>query len=249
MNYNKHANTYDAFRFARKSIVDSIVAKIKSSNYKTILDFGCGTGNHIYEIAKRMRRLNLIGVEPSESMREIARKKNPKVTIVKGNHLSVPLDENSVDMIYMVDVIHHVDNIEKMFFELNRVLKNQGNILIITVSHKQIQEKAWLSYFDGAKDISLNILPDISEIVRTAKKIGLNCYEEITIDEIPYNISINELISLVSNKAFSILHKISDKSYEKGLQKLKKDSLIKKHILRHIAKTILCFKKSALSAV
>jgi ubiquinone/menaquinone biosynthesis C-methylase UbiE len=243
MDYNKCTDTYDSFRYTRKSIVDFIVAKIKDNNYYSILDFGCGTGNYIYEINNKIQGLCLIGLDPSESMREIACKKNPKVAIIEGNNVSIPLDSNSVEMIFMVNVIHHIDNIEKMFFEFNRVLKKYGNILIITESHRQIQDKTWLSYFDEAKNIDLERFHDISKIVEKANIIGLDCYEESVIDDIPYDMPIDEFIDLINNKVFSILHLISDKSFRSGLQSLKNDSLVERYILRHNAKTILCFKK------
>jgi hypothetical protein len=148
-------------------------------------------------------------------------------------------------MIFMVNVIHHVDNIEMMSCEFNRILKESGEIYIFTESHKQILEKIWLNYFDGARNIDIERFHDISELVEKAERFGFDCYEESVIDDVPYDIPIDEFMDLVSNKAFSILHLISDNSYQNGLQRLKNDSLIKRHILRHNAKTILCFKKQA----
>jgi ubiquinone/menaquinone biosynthesis C-methylase UbiE len=243
MEYNKYAGIYDSFRFMRKSIIDFIITKINDNNYKSILDFGCGTGNFIYEITNKTNNLYMAGIDPSESMREIAHKKNPKEAIINGNHEIIPLNDNTIDMVFMVNVIHHVDDIEKMFIEFKRILKKKGGILIFTESHKQIREKTWLNYFEGAKDYDLNRFYDIPEIEKIADKTGFYCYEKNIIDEIPYSFPINEFIDLISNKAFSILHQIPGKSYENGLQKLRDDSLTKEHIIQHIAKTVLCFKK------
>jgi len=237
------AYLFDNLRRPRKTVVNFLIREIKNNDYISILDFGCGTGNYLFEIDNKIQDLSLIGVDPSKSMLEIATKKNIKAKIINGDHEIIPLSDNSTDMIFMVNVVHHVTDIEKMFFELKRVLKKNGGLYIITESHDQIKEKAWLEYFDGAKETSLKIFHPISDIIAVSEKIGFSCYDKIIIDNTPDKAKLKNFFIYIEYKAFSILSLISKKSYVKGKAKMRNDLLQRKYITRHIAKTILCFKK------
>jgi ubiquinone/menaquinone biosynthesis C-methylase UbiE len=243
MNYDKQAPIYDRTRRARSSIIDFLLTEINSNDYKIILDFGCGTGNYIYGMRNRNNELSLIGMDPSAPMREIAHHKNPMNSILNGNHDFIPLENNCLDMIFMVNVLHHVSDIEKMFDEFKRVIKKGGCIYIITESHKQINEKSWLKYFEGARELMLDIFHDIPFIIEKAQSSEFSLCSEIQIDENPKAFDTMNFIYLVQQKAFSMLHLINDNSYDKGLIKLEEESSKNDFILRHLAKTILCFKK------
>jgi len=135
LEYNEEqSQAFASKRQARKSIIDCLVKAIENHNAKTILDFGCGTGNYIAEICSRVNNIRLIGVDPSESMLKFAREKNSDSAILKGDHRCIPLENNTVDMIFVLNVIHHVNDIEKMFTEFYRILKQAGSIYIHRIS-------------------------------------------------------------------------------------------------------------------
>ena len=41
----------------------------------------------------------------------------------------------------MTDVIHHVPDVDRMFEEIERVLKYEGKLCIVTESHVQIDDR------------------------------------------------------------------------------------------------------------
>lgn len=52
-----------------------------------------------------------------------------------------------------------------MFAEIGRVLKNGGNLCIVTESHKQIDNRFYVKYFPSTAIVDKGRYPDIDEIV------------------------------------------------------------------------------------
>lgn len=68
------------------------------------------------------------GIEPSEKMREKAQSRNLSVKNAVAEDLPYP--DKSKDFALMVTVICFVDDIQKSFREANRILKNDGNLIV-----------------------------------------------------------------------------------------------------------------------
>jgi ubiquinone/menaquinone biosynthesis C-methylase UbiE len=73
-----YADCYDAF-YQKKDyeaecdLIERLFKTYASAQIKTVLDLGCGTGNHTISLARR--GFEVIGVDRSESMLAQARKK------------------------------------------------------------------------------------------------------------------------------------------------------------------------------
>ena len=77
VDYNILAKDYDLTRTANINIINLFAAEMPLDG-KTILDFGCGTGNFTYAI-KKLTAADIYGVEPSDGMREKAIQKGLNV--------------------------------------------------------------------------------------------------------------------------------------------------------------------------
>jgi ubiquinone/menaquinone biosynthesis C-methylase UbiE len=107
-----------------------------------ILDLGCGNGR-FFELLKD-KDVNYIGVDFSEKLIEIAKKKYPKVKFQVADALNLSFPNNYFDRIYSIAVLHHIPSREfKLQFlkEARRVLKPNG-LLILTV-WKPKSKKNW----------------------------------------------------------------------------------------------------------
>lgn len=69
-----------------------------------------------------------IGVEPSEKMAEISGKKN--IIVVRGTGEKLPFFDRIFDYALMVTTVCFLDDIQKSFREVYRVLKNNGKFII-----------------------------------------------------------------------------------------------------------------------
>src|SRR4051794_20059800 len=70
------------------------------------LDVGCGTG----VLAARLTRhgFTMTGIDPSEGMLDVMRRRHPGVAAVHGSGTDLPFDDSSFDLVMSVAVMHHV---------------------------------------------------------------------------------------------------------------------------------------------
>jgi len=95
--YRLHARIYDAtrwsFLFGRTAILDDIAAAATPAR---ILEVGCGTGRNLVALARRFPQATITGVDLSETMLQVARKKvvhlGERITLVRRAY-GAPLSE------------------------------------------------------------------------------------------------------------------------------------------------------------
>ena len=241
IDYNILAKDYDLTRTANINIINLFAAELPLDG-KTILDFGCGTGNFAYAI-KKLTTADIYGVEPSDGMREKALVK--EIDARSGDHSYIPFEDNFFDFIYMTDVIHHVPNIEMMFTGFRRVLKPGGLVCILTESHRQLETRFWVKYFPTTVEVEKKRYPDIPEIINAAKTAGLDEYKVVTADAGSEFIISEDFVKLVENKGYSMFRLIEETDYQAGLAALKKDFENKTIIHNNHGETLLWLRKGA----
>jgi ubiquinone/menaquinone biosynthesis C-methylase UbiE len=95
----------------------------------TVLDFGCGSGENTFILARRGKQV--IGLDISESLIGLARRRlamNGMVgtgRFIVGSGHDLPLADESVDLVFGIAVLHHLD-ISVTSREVWRVLKPGG---------------------------------------------------------------------------------------------------------------------------
>jgi ubiquinone/menaquinone biosynthesis C-methylase UbiE len=104
----------------------------KNINFK-ILDYGCGKGKILSEIYKINPESQLYGADISKIALASAAKTVPEAKILLiDDDQKVPLPSNSLDFVISSDVIEHIYDTEKVFYEFNRLLKRGGSLLLST---------------------------------------------------------------------------------------------------------------------
>ncbi len=96
-----------------------------------ILDAGCGNGRLIELL--RNKKIDYTGIDFSEGLIEIAKKKYPGYKFLVGNILSLPFPDNYFDVVLSVAVLHHIpsNNLRmKAIQEARRVLKKNGKFIL-----------------------------------------------------------------------------------------------------------------------
>ncbi|MCG6537181.1 MAG: bifunctional 2-polyprenyl-6-hydroxyphenol methylase/3-demethylubiquinol 3-O-methyltransferase UbiG [Syntrophales bacterium LBB04] len=101
-----------------------------------VLDLGCGGGFMSEALARRGARVT--GVDPTmaslETAREHAWSQGLEIVYREGVGENIPLDTHSVDRVVCVDVLEHVQDLEKVLSEIGRVIRPQGIFLFGTVN-------------------------------------------------------------------------------------------------------------------
>ncbi len=125
--------------------IDSIhQMKMNQLNNKIVLDYGCGPGNDIININQLSKPKQLIAVDVSENAIRLAKKRvelhQLKVTFLKINEKERinDIEEESIDIIQSNGVLHHIEDIEFIFTEFSRILKNSGKIRVMVYNRDSI---------------------------------------------------------------------------------------------------------------
>ena len=98
-----------------------------------VLDAGCGNGR-LLELFKD-KIIDYTGIDISEKLIELAKKKYPQNAFLIADNLNLPFPNDNFDKVFSVAVLHTIPSRElreKALSELKRVLKPKG-LLILTV--------------------------------------------------------------------------------------------------------------------
>lgn len=100
------------------------------STHQKVLEIGVGTGN----LAKRFLSsgYDLIGIDQSREMLNVAKKKLPHLRLRLGEFLKIPYGNNTFDLIVSTYAFHHLRDEEKRIAinEMVRVLRKNGRIVL-----------------------------------------------------------------------------------------------------------------------
>jgi len=96
-----------------------------------VLDVGCGTGL----LALRLSELgyDVVGVDPSEGMLEVLRRRAPGVEAVRASGANLPFDDAVFDMTLSVATMHHIaepESVRSTLREMVRVTRPGGHVLV-----------------------------------------------------------------------------------------------------------------------
>ncbi len=86
----------------------------------TLLDLGCGRGRFLDYFKQNYPKWKIIGVEPTFEKEGY---------ILKGSAYAIPVEDNSIDILFSIEVLQHT-YIEDSMLEINRVLKKEAHLVI-----------------------------------------------------------------------------------------------------------------------
>lgn len=131
----KHMRDYFA---VRKTNFISEEIKIKFGKRPVeVLDAGCGTGWHSKILSKK--GYHVFGIDLSEKQVAQAKRNNPLGYFKDGNVLSLPFDDDTFDVSYTINTLHHLASWKeqmKALRELGRVTKKDGLIIVHEMNTK-----------------------------------------------------------------------------------------------------------------
>jgi len=185
----KAASVYDAVQpvvtLGQESRLNRWVAnKVKLSKDQSVLDVGCGTGLLTYEISKANPESEIFGIDASEPMIDVARRKrsNEKCNYRQALGENLPFEDESFDVVTSALFFHHVDYElkQKCLSEAFRVLKKGGKLLIADMGKPYTFMGVLLSYgawiFFRQPEIKENIDGVLDRLIPEA---GFDNFEKI----------------------------------------------------------------------
>ncbi len=155
----------------RKLACDLTLKHSKKDKLEKIVDVACGTGDMMshWEQQATQNKIqidNIIGVDPSNGMMDVGRKKFPNFTFLQASATELPFEDESTDIISISYGIRNVVEREKALKEFRRVLKPNGYVVILEFTKS---EKTGLLY--TIRDFYLQkVLPIIGGIISNNKE-------------------------------------------------------------------------------
>jgi demethylmenaquinone methyltransferase/2-methoxy-6-polyprenyl-1,4-benzoquinol methylase len=142
--FNNISGKYDLLNHVLSLGIDILWRK-KAIRYlaeqqpKTILDVATGTADFAIE-ALSLKPEKIVGVDISEGMLEIGRKKIKKlnaekiVTLQLGDSEKLPFSDNQFDAVIVSFGVRNFENLEKGLADIKRVLKKNGTLVVLEFS-------------------------------------------------------------------------------------------------------------------
>lgn len=114
-----------------------------------VVDFGCGRGELVFKSAQRGAKA--YGFDYSEEAIKIANSlggQQKGVFFVKPKGRKIPLADNSVEIVFFIDVIEHLypEEAETVLGEFKRILKKEGKIILHTAPNKDFYNTGYVWY-------------------------------------------------------------------------------------------------------
>src|SRR5690606_5540152 len=117
-----------------------VIRLVAEKNPLNILDIATGTGDLAIQFAEATPAEKIIGLDLSDGMLSVARKKvagkeiSKKIEFVQGDSEALPFEDEFFDAITVSFGIRNFENLEKGLSEIYRVLKKDGIFVILETS-------------------------------------------------------------------------------------------------------------------
>jgi arsenite methyltransferase len=176
------------------------------------VDLGSGRGNDVLLMADEVGEAGFVyGIDISEGMLEKARKNAEKfevnnVRFIKSELESLPLSDNSVDLIVSNCTINHASDKQAVWNEIFRVLKNNGRFVVSDIYSTESIPEEYHSDPVAVAECWAGAITK-TEYFETLKRAGFNTID-ILEESKPYPKGKSEVVSFTI-QSFKKIHKCS----------------------------------------
>ncbi|TFG06040.1 class I SAM-dependent methyltransferase [Candidatus Thorarchaeota archaeon] len=219
IDYDSASKVYDQLRSGNPEMMHEVLKGASIPDGGVVLDIGCGTCNNTLLFMKASRT-RVVGIDLSRGMLNKACEKGPAPHLIQSSADRLPFKTCSFDFAYMTEVLHHVRDFRATIASAGRALRNHGQLCVVTQSHEQIDKRITSRFFPSTAGIDKSRYPSIKEIEGTMLdnhfvKVRNDTHEFATED------LGAEYLETIEQRAYSMLHMISEKEFQEGLARLR----------------------------
>ena len=127
-------------RNALHALRDAIYkAEAETTKSVDLIDLATGTGDVAFDLADMFPNARITGVDLSEGMLEVARRKNKRdnIRFESGDCLKLKYTDGSFDALTIAYGVRNFENLATGFSEFHRVLKSGGTAMILELSRPE----------------------------------------------------------------------------------------------------------------
>lgn len=129
----------------------------RRESYPVIVDVGCGFGRSFKMLNDRFRPIRMVGIDLDSNMIAgaslEAKRQGLTIELRSASSSSLPLADQSVDMVFCHQTFHHLVDQHKVLSEFHRVLKLGGLLLFAESTRKFIHSRIIRVLFRHPMDV------------------------------------------------------------------------------------------------
>ncbi len=224
-NDKKAAERYDTARslpeHARSLVIGLLEEYTPVGKISTVLDLGGGTGRFSH-LLRELYGCPVYTLDPSrEMLKQGVIRGYSDIHWVSAKAEHIPLKSGSIDLVWMSNIYHHLENHTTAFQEIFRVLKTGGNLVIRNGTQETDSEIMWNKFFPEAIKFDEGRIPFKQDIIDTTLSPGFTFIEYKIIQQ-QFTSSYDEYYEKISQLGLSSLLAISDEAFHSGLKRMRK---------------------------
>jgi ubiquinone/menaquinone biosynthesis C-methylase UbiE len=219
INYDALAADYAANRSVYPCLVLPLVSAARQPTVQEVLEVGCGTANYLGAITAAAGRAGW-GIDPSAQMLAVAGTRYPALRLCQSRAEALPFAPGRFDLVFTVDVIHHVPYADLYFGEAYRLLARGGLICTATDSERIIATRQPLAvYWPETVASELQRYHPISRLRDWMAASGFTAVREELVE---HHYALTS-IQAYRDRVFSALRLISEDAWRGGLARMERD--------------------------
>lgn len=223
MDYDRVASEYDQ-RYPTSQYSErgqALLGLARQLNARRVLEAGCGTGfwlSLLHTVA-----LEPHGLDFSAGMLQQARKRPAPLRLARGSATGLPYENNTFDLVYCVDAVHHFGDSLAFIREAHRSL-HPGGALAIIGHDPHGGENHWYVYdhFENVRATDLARYPSGQSLTDEMRAAGFQAVTTQTVEHIVHSFTGREVFDdpYLKHSASSQLALLDEDAYQRGLNNI-----------------------------
>ena len=202
--FNEIASTYDFLNHTLSFGIDiywrnKLLKYLPKKDSINALDLACGTGDVPLTLVKDLRVKKITGIDLSKGMIDIGIKKikkqglEKKIFLMLGDGVNIPAADHTFDLTTVSFGIRNFSDPQKSLFDIHRVLKNNGRLMIMefAIPTNPFIRAVYFFYFR-------HFLPKIGNLV--SKHKDAYTYLNQSVEDFPYGDKFLEMMKTAGFK-------------------------------------------------
>jgi ubiquinone/menaquinone biosynthesis C-methylase UbiE len=201
--------------------MEKLLEVVPRDAVSSVLDLGGGTGRFAGWLQKTYGCPVMV-IDPSEEMLEQGRNRGLlNITWQCGVAEDLPLENGSIDLVWMCQVFHHLENRHKAMKEVYRALHLDGYLAVRNGTRENDEEVMWMQCFPEAMRLEEERIPFRADIADAICRYGFRLINQQTISQL-FASSYAEYFEKISKRGLSVLISLDDAAFNAGIVRLRK---------------------------